>query len=73
VKEFIFGRKKNDPKGPANEKGEVTVKAPSITEARKAFVDEHGKDDPRQHIVRVDPASVAKDDEPTSPRRRRRS
>jgi hypothetical protein len=53
VKRFIFGRRKDDPKGPANEHGEVEVDAPSLAEARKAFTEKHGDKDARADIVRV--------------------
>lgn len=59
MKTFIFGRSKDDPKGPAEEHGEVRVEAPSLTDARKAFTDKHGDKDARTFIVRVDGIEAA--------------
>lgn len=41
-KRFIFGRHKDDPKGPAEEHGEVVIEAASLRDARAKFVELHG-------------------------------
>ena len=59
MKTFIFGRPANDPKGTKEEHGEVRIKAPSLAEARTAFLEAHGERDVRTHIVRVDANDIA--------------
>lgn len=67
TKRFIFGRHKDDPKGPPEEKGEVIIDAPSLQDARKAFIAKNGgnvtmrdgaevitSNDPRFPIVRAE-------------------
>lgn len=68
MKTFIFGRHTNDPKGPPEEHGEVTIQAPSLPEARAAFVKEHGEKDARTYIVRAVDVAAA----PAKPKRARK-
>jgi hypothetical protein len=73
VKQFIFGQPTNHPKAKPEEKGEVIISAPSLAEARAAFVAEYGEKDARTNIVRVDPMGLKADHEITKPARRRRA
>jgi len=70
VKTFVFGRHKDDPKGPPEEHGEVTIQAPSLPDARAAFVKEHGEKDARTYIVRA--VDVAACDCAPKPKRARK-
>lgn len=47
MKRFVFGRPQHDPKGPDEEKGEIVIEAPSLSEARLRFAEAVGVKSPR--------------------------